>query len=194
LEEEIEHCYDEQLNKFSSAAPHLNEFLIVMGFSAPSELPDTVVKDDVFRNAVEILKTYVESAESKLLHAERYASEYKSKLEIAARRASGWDSDRRIEEAERQASEYKSKLEIAERRGSDSDRRIEEAERRASESKSKLETAERYAWDSNRRRQEAEKRYEELKSKAGEEIKEQTEQKAKLASIVAQLQNLTGSS
>ena len=107
-----------------------------MGFSAPSELPDTVVKDDVFRNAVEILKTYVESAESKLLHAERYASEYKSKLE----------------------------------------------------------TAERYAWDSNRRRQEAEKRYEELESKAGEEIKEQTEQKAKLASIVAQLQNLTGSS
>ena len=136
MEEEIEHYYDEQLNKFSSAAPHLNEFLALMGVSAPLELLDTVVKEDAFRNAVETLKTYVDSAESKLLHAERKASEHKSKLEIA----------------------------------------------------------ERHGWESERRRQEAEKRYEELESQRREENNEQTELKAKLAAIVAQLQNVAGGS
>ena len=136
MEEEIEHSYDEQLNKFSSAAPHLNEFLTRMGVSESLEFLDTGVKDDAFRNAVETLKTYVESAESKLLHAERKASEHKSKLEIA----------------------------------------------------------ERHGWESERKRQEAEKRYEKLESKRREEINEQTELKAKLAAIVAQLQNVAGGS
>ena len=85
----------------------MNEFLIVMGFSAPSEPLDTVVTDDVFRNAVETLKTYVESAESKLLHAERQASEYKSKVEIAERH--GWESECRRQEAEKRCDELESK-------------------------------------------------------------------------------------
>jgi hypothetical protein len=136
LQEEIEHYYEEQMNKFSSAAPHLNEFLMVMGFPMRSDLPDPLVKDSVFRNAVERLKTYVELAEAKLMHAERQAAENKSKLEIA----------------------------------------------------------ERHGWDSERRRQQAEKRCEELESKRREEIKEQNELKAKLAPIVAQLQDFTGGS
>ena len=107
-----------------------------MGFQAPHALPETLVNDNAFRNAVETLKTYVDSAESKILHAERKTAEYKSKLEIA----------------------------------------------------------ERHGWDSERRRQEAEKRYEELESKRRDEIKDQTELKAKLAPILAQLQNITGGS
>jgi chromosome segregation ATPase len=78
-----------------------------MGFSTPSEPLDTVVTDDVFRNAVETLKTYVESAESKLLHAERQTSEYKSKLDIAERH--GWESERRRQEAEKQSEELERK-------------------------------------------------------------------------------------
>jgi outer membrane receptor for Fe3+-dicitrate len=105
-----------------------------MGFPTPSALPDYLAKDIVFCNAAETLRAYVESTESKLLHAERKASEYKSKLEIA----------------------------------------------------------ERHGWDSERRRQQAEKRYEESESKRREEIKEQSESKAALATIVAQLQSLTG--
>jgi len=95
------------LNKFSSATPHLTELLVVMGFPAPSAPPESLFKDEVFHSAVETLKTYVESLESKLLHAERKASEYKSKLEIAERH--GWDSERRRQEAEKRYEELESR-------------------------------------------------------------------------------------
>jgi len=108
-----------------------------MGFpqAAPSALPENHVEDQKFNNALETLKRYIESTNAKLLHAERKASECKSKLEIA----------------------------------------------------------ERHGWDSERRRQEAEKQREELETKRREELKAHSEFKAKLAPIVAQLRNFTGS-
>jgi len=88
------------LNKYSSAAPHLNEFLVALGVPVPSASPDTLFRDDVFRNAVETLRTYLDSAERK-------ASEYKAKLEIAEK--NGRESERRRQETEKRYEELEAR-------------------------------------------------------------------------------------